>query len=109
MSLPQSLCQFRKWHKPDGVGATWQSRIPASGTDPAKPTTPNLMFNIATDLKTRQTVWISTNVLKGRPQLNSHRDDHSGRAMSAAEIDGYPAYEIAGFYTNYQGRNIGGN
>ena len=28
------------------------------------------LYNIATDLQTRQTVWVMTNVEGGRPQLN---------------------------------------
>lgn len=62
------------------------------------------LFNQASDLQTRQTVWVSTNVVKGRPQLNSHRDDSNGRAMAAAGIDGYPAWELAGLHTDYQGK-----
>lgn len=62
------------------------------------------LYNIATDLKTRQTVWISTHVVKNRPQLNSHRDDTFGRSLARGEIDGFPAWEIAGLHTNYQGK-----
>ena len=56
------------------------------------------LFTPATDLKTRQTVWVTTNVVKGRPQLNSHRPDHMGQAMAKAGIDGYSAAELAGLY-----------
>ncbi len=62
------------------------------------------LYNIASDLNTRQTVWVSTNVVKGRPQLNSHRDDSFGRSLNRAGIDGYPAWELAGLHTNYEGR-----
>jgi hypothetical protein len=62
------------------------------------------LYNIASDLNTRQTVWVSTNVVKGRPQLNSHRDDSLGRSLNRAGIDGYPAWELAGLHTNYEGR-----
>lgn len=54
------------------------------------------LFNQASDLKTRQIVWISTNVVKGRPQLNSHRPDDFGQVMAKAGIDGYSAAELAG-------------
>ena len=50
------------------------------------------LFSQATDLQTRQTVWVSRNVAKGRPQLNSHREDIIGRGM---ESDGLPAAELA--------------
>ena len=62
------------------------------------------LFNQASDLQTRQIVWVSTNVLKGRPQLNSHREDSNGQAMARAGIDGYPAWELAGLHTDYQGK-----
>jgi hypothetical protein len=58
------------------------------------------LFNIATDLQTRQTVWVSTNVVKGRPQFNSHRSE----SMAQAGIDGFSAAELAGLHTDYQGR-----
>jgi hypothetical protein len=58
------------------------------------------LYTQATDLQTRQTVWVSTNVVKGRPQLNSHRSD----AMARAGIDGFSAAELAGLHTDYQGR-----
>ena len=62
------------------------------------------LYNIATDLQTRQTVWVSTNVVKGRPQLNSHRADHAGASLAAGGIDGLPAWELAGLHTDYVGR-----
>jgi len=62
------------------------------------------LYNVATDLKTRQTVWVSTNVVKGRPQLNSHRDDVFGRSLAKAGSDGYTAVELAGLHTDYVGR-----
>lgn len=60
------------------------------------------LYNQASDLKTRQTVWISTNVLKGRPQLNSHRPGRGGESLAAAGIDGFPAWELAGLHHNYR-------
>ena len=61
------------------------------------------LYNCASDLKTRQTVWISTHVVKGRPQLNSHRDDTFGRSLASGEIDGFSAAELAGLHTDYVG------
>ena len=58
------------------------------------------LYTQATDLQTRQTVWVSTNVVKGRPQLNSHRS----AAMAQGGIDGFSAAELAGLHHNYQGR-----
>jgi hypothetical protein len=58
------------------------------------------LFSQATDLKTRSTVWVSRNVAKGRPQLNSHRDDVIGRGM---ESDGLPAAELANLSTPFVG------
>lgn len=62
------------------------------------------LYSMATDRTTRQTVWVSTNVVKGRPQLNSHRDDRLGRSMAAEGIDGFTAADLAGLHTDYQGR-----
>jgi hypothetical protein len=58
------------------------------------------LFSQATDLQTRSTVWVSRNVVKGRPQLNSHRDDIIGRGM---ESDGLPAAELANLHTPFVG------
>lgn len=62
------------------------------------------LYNQATDLATRQTVWVMTNVAKGRPQLNSHRDDNAGRSLAASGIDGLPAWDLAGLHHAYRGR-----
>ncbi len=59
------------------------------------------LYSMATDLNTRETIWVSRNVVKGRPQLNSHREDTFGRSLNRAGIDGFPAWEIAGLHTNY--------
>jgi len=58
------------------------------------------LFSPATDLQTRSTVWVTRNVAKGRPQLNSHRDDVLGRSM---ESDGLSAVEIANLSTPFVG------
>ena len=59
------------------------------------------LYSMATDLNTKETIWVSTNVVKGRPQLNSHNSE----CYKRDGIDGFPAWEIAGLHTNYQGRN----
>lgn len=56
------------------------------------------LFSQATDLQTRQTIWVSTNVAKGRPQVNSHREGRLGASLAAAGIDGFPAAELAGLH-----------
>ena len=58
------------------------------------------LFSQATDLQTRSIVWVTRNVAKGRPQLNSHRDDLLGRSM---ESDGLSAAEIANLSTPFVG------
>lgn len=62
------------------------------------------LYNMATDTATRRIVWVSTNVVKGRPQLNSHRDDRFGRSMAQEGIDGFTSVELAGLHTSYQGK-----
>ena len=59
------------------------------------------LYSMATDLNTKETIWVATNVVKGRPQLNSH----SSECYKRDGIDGFPAWELAGLHTNYQGRN----
>jgi len=59
------------------------------------------IWNMATDLNTRETIWVSTNVVAGRPQLNSHRSECYARDG----IDGFPAAELAGLYTDYVGND----
>jgi hypothetical protein len=61
------------------------------------------LYTQATDLQTRETIWVSTNVIKGRPQLNSHRDDDFGRCYQREQIDGFPAWELAGLHSDYVG------
>lgn len=63
------------------------------------------LYNIASDLYTRETIWVSTNVVKGRPQLNSHREDDFGRCYQREGIDGFSAVEIAGLHTDYVGND----
>jgi hypothetical protein len=62
------------------------------------------LLTMASDIKTRQIVWVTTNVVKGRPQLNSHRQDRLGQSLAAAGVDGYSTAEIAGLHHNYIGK-----
>jgi hypothetical protein len=63
------------------------------------------MYNIASSLATRETVYVSTNAMAGRPQLNSHREDSYGRCYQRDGIDGFPAWELAGLHTDYAGND----
>jgi len=57
------------------------------------------LYSQATDLCTKKTIWVSTNVVKNRPQFNSHRSE----TMKAEGIDGFSAAEIANLHTDYEG------
>lgn len=59
------------------------------------------LYNIASDRCTRQIIWVSTNVIKGRPQLNSHRNDNAGRSLAKEGIDGFTSVELAGLHTSH--------
>ena len=61
------------------------------------------IYSQATDLTTKQTIWVSRNVVKNRSQLNSHREDMIGKSLQRAEIDGFSAAELANLSTNYEG------
>lgn len=64
------------------------------------------LYSMAIDLNTRQPVWVSTHVVKGRSQLNSHREGNAGRSLNRAGVDGFPAWEIAGLHCNHEPRAI---
>jgi len=57
------------------------------------------MFNLASSLETRNIVYVATNVMKGRPQLNSHSSD----CYQRDGLDGLEAWDLAGLYTEYVG------
>jgi hypothetical protein len=59
------------------------------------------LYNIASDIQTRQTVWIGTNVKSGRGQANSH--------TRGWDRDGLPAAELADLHTDWQGWSGPGN
>jgi hypothetical protein len=59
------------------------------------------IFNMATDLQTRELIWVSTNIVKQRPQLNSHRSECYAREG----IDGFNSVEMAGMHTDYSGND----
>ena len=59
------------------------------------------LYTQASDLQTRQTIWVATNVVKGRDQANSH--------SRGWEFDGLPSAELADLHTNYQGWTGPGN
>lgn len=59
------------------------------------------IWSQATDITTKQTIWVSQNIVKQRPQLNSHNSDCYNRD----QIDGFCAVEIAGLHTDYVGND----
>ena len=59
------------------------------------------LYTQASDLQTRQTIWVGTNVAKGRDQANSH--------SRGWNHDGLPAAELADLHTDYQGWSGPGN
>ena len=63
------------------------------------------IWNMASNIKTRETIWVSRNIVKGRAQLNSHRDDDLGRCYQRDGIDGFSAGELAGLHSPYAGND----
>ena len=61
------------------------------------------LYSQATDLATKQTIWVSRNVVKNRLQLNSHREDMIGNSLQCAGVDGFSAAELANLHTNFEG------
>ena len=59
------------------------------------------LYTQASDLQTRQAIWVGTNVAKGRDQANSH--------SRGWNHDGLPAAELADLHTDYQGWSGPGN
>ena len=53
------------------------------------------LYSQASDLQTRQTVWVGTNVVKGKSQSNSH--------TLGWDHDGLPTAELADVHTPWQG------
>jgi len=53
------------------------------------------LYNIASDVNTRETIWISTNIVKGKGQANSHTRNW--------DFDGIATAELAGLHTDYSG------
>ena len=53
------------------------------------------LYSQATDLQTRSIIWVSTNVVKNRPQYNSHNNN--------TDEDGASAVDLASRHTDYQG------
>jgi len=63
------------------------------------------LWSQASDITTKQIIWVSTNVVAGRPQLNSHRESMHGRCYQREQIEGLPAWKAAGLHTNYVGND----
>ena len=58
-------------------------------------TTSMALYSQASDLQTRQTIWVGTNVKSGKGQANSH--------TRGWDFDGIPAAELADLHTDYVG------
>jgi len=50
------------------------------------------LYNMASDLQTRQTVWVGTNVKAGKGQANSHTRDWQHDGLPAADLAGLAAH-----------------
>ena len=61
------------------------------------------IYSQATDLATKETIWVSRNVVKNCSQLNSHREGMFGNSLQDAGIDGFSAAELANLHTSYNG------
>lgn len=57
------------------------------------------LYSQAMCIETRQTIWVGTNVVRGKSQSNSHNKpwDH----------DGVPTAELAALHTSYHGNILG--
>ena len=61
------------------------------------------IYSQATDLATKETIWVSRNVVKNCSQLNSHSEGMFGNSLQDAGIDGFSAAELANLHTSYNG------
>ena len=59
------------------------------------------IWSQASSLATRETIWVSQNVVRQRRQLNSHTSD----CYQREGIDGFNSVEIAGLHTDYDGND----
>ena len=60
------------------------------------------IYSQAQDINTRETIWVCYNPKSERGrQLNSHTSDCYNRE----QIDGFPAWDLAGLYTDYTGND----
>ena len=61
------------------------------------------VYVMATELATRQKVWLGIDPELKKQQLTSHREGKLGACLKDAGIDGMPAWELAGLHHNYNG------
>lgn len=59
------------------------------------------LYSQASDISTKQTIWVSQHRLFRRPQLNSHTSECYARDG----IDGFNSAELAGLHTDYVGND----
>jgi len=53
------------------------------------------LYSQATDLNTRERIWVGTNVVRGKSQANSHTRNW--------DFDGIATADLAGLHTDYNG------
>lgn len=53
------------------------------------------LYSQASDLNTRERIWVGTNVVKGKNQANSHTREW--------DHDGLTTADLAGLHTDYNG------
>ena len=59
------------------------------------------LYSQASDINTKQTIWVAQHRLFRRPQLNSHNNECYNRD----HIDGFCAAELASLHTSYAGND----
>lgn len=59
------------------------------------------LYSQASDINTKQTIWVAQNIVKQRPQLNSHNSE----CYKREGIDGFSSVEVAGMSTPYAGND----
>lgn len=56
------------------------------------------LYSQACDIQSKQTIWVGTNIMKGKSQSNSHN--------KSWDFDGIPTAELASLHTSYHGNRI---
>jgi len=62
-----------------------------------------MAYVMATELATKQRVWVCHNHKLDKKQLNSHREGPLGNSLKDAGVDGLDSADLAGLVTDYSG------